>query len=81
MAKVRNVSNSKKVINQPTLMCFMGPYLVNIGITNHVLVKQKKIQLSYFLLNLILKFIFKISPFQSQNQNHQNSMCDISKDH
>ena len=58
-----------------------GPYLENIGKNNHSLEKAKKNLSAHFLLNLILNFDFsKSHHVKSKNENHQNSMCDSSKE-
>ena len=54
-----------------------GPYLANIGKNNHVL-ELKKNKLSNFLLILI--FQNPITLVKSKNENHQNSVCDSSKE-
>ena len=58
-----------------------GPYLENIGKIKPCLERAKKILSAHFLLNLILNFDFsKSHHVKSKNENHQNSMCDSSKE-
>ena len=58
-----------------------GPYLENIGKNNHSLESAKKNLSAHFLLYLILNFDFsKSHHVKSKNENHQNSMCDSSKE-